>query len=267
MVSRQLLASPITRKLSFTGSVPVGKHLTRLASDTLKKVTMELGGHGPVLVFDDCDLDRALDMLVAHKFRNAGQVCVAPTRFYVQECVYERFAAGFAERTARLKVGDGLARGTQMGPMANARRPEAIAAMVDQARKAGARVLTGGERREENGFFFPPTVLADVPLTALAMSEEPFGPLALMRPFATVDEAIEQANRLPYGLAAYCFTENGRRQNLLGDAIEAGMVAINSVRLSWPDSPFGGMKDSGYGSEDGPEGVAAHMVTKAVHMS
>jgi succinate-semialdehyde dehydrogenase/glutarate-semialdehyde dehydrogenase len=266
MISRQLLASPITRKLSFTGSVPVGKHLMKLAADTMMKTTMELGGHGPVLVFDDCDLEKTLDTLVAHKFRNAGQVCIAPTRFHVQEGIYDRFAAGFAERTSRLKVGDGMDAASQMGPMANPRRPEAIAAMVEDARQAGARLLAGGTRAGGKGFFFAPTVLADVPLEAKAMNEEPFGPIALLRPFATVEDAIEQANRLPFGLAAYCFTENGRRQNLLGDAIEAGMVAINSVRLSWPDSPFGGVKDSGYGSEDGPEGVAAHMITKAVHM-
>ena len=268
MVSRQLLASPVTRKLSFTGSVPVGKHLMKLAADTMMATTMELGGHGPVLVFDDCDLDKTLDMLVATKFRNAGQVCVSPTRFHVQEGIYERFAQGFAERTRALKVGDGMAADTQMGPMANARRPEAITAMVEDARSHGARVLTGGEAfgGDSKGFFYTPTVLADVPLEAKAMNDEPFGPVALLRPFAHVDEAIEQANRLPYGLAAYCFTENGRRQNLLGDAIEAGMVGINSVRLSAPDSPFGGMKDSGHGSEDGPEGVAAHLVTKTVHM-
>ena len=265
-VSRRLLASPITRKISFTGSVLVGKHLTRLAADTLKKVTMELGGHSPVLVFDDCDLDRTLDTLVAHKFRNAGQVCVAPTRFHVQEGIYERFVTGFAERTHQLRVGSGLDPETHMGPMANARRPEAIDALVSDARALGARVLSGGEREDRSGFFYPPTVLADVSLDARAMNEEPFGPVALMRPFATLDDAVEQANRLPYGLASYCFTESARRQNLLSDAIEAGMVAINSVRLSWPDSPFGGMKDSGYGSEDGPEGVAAHLVTKAVHI-
>ncbi|WP_242098195.1 NAD-dependent succinate-semialdehyde dehydrogenase [Sphingomonas sp. CROZ-RG-20F-R02-07] len=275
MVSRRLLASPVTRKLSFTGSVPVGKHLAKLAADTMMATTMELGGHGPVLVFDDCDLEKTLDTLVAHKFRNAGQVCVAPTRFHVQEGIYDAFAHGFAERTKRLRVGDGLRAETQMGPMANPRRPEAIAAMVADARGHGARVLAGGEtdrggngheNGSEGGFFFSPTVLADVPLEALAMNEEPFGPIALLRPFATVDDAIEQANRLPFGLAAYCFTENGRRQNLLGDSIEAGMVAINSVRLSWPDSPFGGVKDSGHGSEDGPEGVAAHLVTKTIHM-
>ncbi|HEX8447631.1 MAG TPA: NAD-dependent succinate-semialdehyde dehydrogenase [Sphingomonas sp.] len=268
MVSRQLLASPATRKLSFTGSVPVGKHLMKLAADTMMKTTMELGGHGPVLVFDDCDLDKTLDLLVAHKFRNAGQVCIAPTRFHVQEGIYDAFAAGFATRTQALAMGDGMDAGSQMGPMANPRRPEAIAAMVDDAVGAGARLLAGGAGGDGgNGFFYRPTVLADVPLTARAMNDEPFGPVALLRPFATLDDAIEQANRLPYGLAAYCFTENGRRQNLLGDAIDAGMVAINSVRLSYPDSPFGGMKDSGHGSEDGPEGVQAHLVTKTVHMS
>lgn len=266
-ISRHLLASPVTRKLSFTGSVPVGKHLMRLAADTMMRTTMELGGHGPVLVFDDCNLEQTLDTLVANKFRNAGQVCIAPTRFYVQRDIYERFAQGFAERTQRITVGSGLDPATQMGPMANPRRPMAINELVEDARNAGARVLAGGQPfASDAGFFVAPTVLADVPLTARAMNEEPFGPLALLTPFATPDEAIEQANRLPYGLAAYCFTENGRLQNRLGDDIEAGMIAVNNVRLSWPDSPFGGMKDSGYGSEDGPEGIAAHLVTKTFHM-
>jgi succinate-semialdehyde dehydrogenase/glutarate-semialdehyde dehydrogenase len=186
----------------------------------------------------------------------------------VQQGIYDRFAAGFAERTKALKVGSGMASGTQMGPMANARRPQAMADLVDDARTAGARLLAGGGRLEESGggFFFTPTVLADVPLDARAMNEEPFGPIALIRPFETVEDAVEQANRLPFGLAAYCFTENGRRQNMLGDAIEAGMIGINTVKLSAPDSPFGGMKDSGHGSEDGPEGVAAHLVSKTVHM-
>jgi len=266
-VSRHLLASPVTRKLSFTGSVPVGKHLLKLAADTVMKSTMELGGHGPVLVFDDCDLERTLDTLVAHKFRNAGQVCVAPTRFHVQQGIYERFAQGFAERTKALKLGDGLDKATQMGPMANPRRPEAIAGLVEQAVSAGAKLLTGGARGEGEGFFFTPTVLADVPLSSSAMNEEPFGPVALIGSFGSADDAIAEANRLPYGLGAYCFTENGRLQNRLGDEIEAGMVAINTVRLSWGDAPFGGVKDSGFGSEDGPEGIAAHLVTKAVHIA
>ena len=266
-VSRHLLASPVTRKLSFTGSVPDGKHLLKLAADTVMKSTMELGGHGPVLVFDDCDLDKTLDILVTHKFRNAGQVCVAPTRFHVQDGIYERFAKGFAERAAALKIGDGLSSDTQMGPMANPRRPEAIGAMIEDAVKNGARKLTGGEAKNGDGFFFAPTVLADVSLDAKAMNEEPFGPIALIRPFATTEDAIAEANRLPFGLGAYCFTENGRRQNQLGDEIEAGMVAINTVRLSWGDAPFGGVKESGYGSEDGPEGIANHMITKAVHIA
>ncbi|OBR49203.1 NAD-dependent succinate-semialdehyde dehydrogenase [Paraburkholderia tropica] len=266
-ISRRLLASPVTRKLSFTGSVAVGKHLLRLAADTVMKTTMELGGHSPVLVFDDCDVDTTLDLLVAHKFRNAGQVCIAPTRFHVQQGIYERFVQGFAERARNLQVGNGFEERTRMGPMANPRRPEAIGTLVDDAVDAGARLVTGGQRGSRPGFFFEPTVLADVPLLAKAMNEEPFGPMALIRPFATEQEAIEEANRLPYGLAAFCFTENGRRQNRLADDLEAGMVAINTVRLLWGDAPFGGVKDSGLGSEDGPEGIAAHTITKAVHIA
>tara|TARA_R110000850_G_scaffold143276_12_gene265587 strand:- start:2873 stop:4309 length:1437 start_codon:yes stop_codon:yes gene_type:complete len=267
IISRHLLSSSVTRKLSFTGSVPVGKHLLKLAADTVMKSTMELGGHGPVLVFDDCDLEITLDLLVANKFRNAGQVCISPTRFYVQDAVYERFAQGFAERTGRIKVGEGLDNSTQMGPMANPRGVTGINELVNDARSAGARILTGGDHGNQGrGFFYSPTVMTDVPLTARAMNEEPFGPLALISPFATVEEGIEQANRLPFGLAAYCFTENGRLQNRLAEEVEAGMIAINNVALSAPDSPFGGMKESGFGSEDGPEGIEAHLVTKTVHI-
>ena len=265
-VSRYLLASPVIRKLSFTGSVPVGKHLMKLAADGLKRVTMELGGHAPVLIFDDCDLEKTLDMVVLQKFRNAGQVCVSPTRFYVQQDIYERFVAGFAERTAKMVVGDGMEAGVQMGPLANPRRPAAIEALVADARSKGARILTGGERGT-GGYFYQPTVIADVPFEADAMSNEPFGPVALMRPFGSFDEAIEQANRLPFGLAAFAFTENARRANLLGDAIEAGMVGINSFAISVPDAPFGGVKDSGFGSEGGPEGMDSYYVTKAIHQA
>lgn len=266
-VSRHLLANPVVRKLSFTGSIPVGKHLMKLAADNMTRTTMELGGHAPVLIFDDCDLDKTLDAVVAGKFRNAGQVCISPTRFYVQEGVYDAFVKGFAERTQKLAVGNGLEDSTQMGPLANPRRPESVGAMIDDARKAGARVLTGGEPVEGNGggFFYAPTLLADVPLDAKIMNDEPFGPVALARPFKTIDEAIEQANRLPYGLAAYAFTENGRRALILGDAIETGMLGINTLNLSAADSPFGGVKESGHGHEDGHEGMKAFMVTKTVH--
>ena len=267
MISRQLIASPIIRKISFTGSVPVGKHLAALAAQGMKRATMELGGHSPVLVFDDCDIDKTVALLTAAKFRNAGQVCVSPTRFYVQQDIYERFASAFAAATSRIQVGAGMTAGTQMGPLANPRRRDAMEAFVSDATAAGARVVAGGERGAGDGFFFNPTVLVDVPTTARAMNEEPFGPLALLQPFATIDEAIEQANRLPFGLAAYCFTENARRANILGDAIESGMVGINMVSVSAVDAPFGGIKDSGYGSEDGPEGMAAFLVTKTIHQS
>jgi succinate-semialdehyde dehydrogenase/glutarate-semialdehyde dehydrogenase len=227
---------------------------------------MELGGHSPVLVFDDCDLEKTLDLLVAQKFRNAGQVCVSPTRFYVQRRIYEAFVEGFAERTRAVNVGSGLEEGTKMGPLANARRPAAIRALVADARARGARLMAGGAEGE-GGFFFQPTVLADVPLEADIMNTEPFGPVAVSRPFETIEEAIVQANRLPYGLAAYVFTENGRRANILADAIEAGMVGINSFATSCADAPFGGIKDSGFGSEGGKEGLESYQVVKAIHQS
>jgi succinate-semialdehyde dehydrogenase/glutarate-semialdehyde dehydrogenase len=265
-VSRHLIGSRIVRKFSFTGSVPVGKALMKLAADSMTRVTLELGGHAPVLIFDDCDLDKTLDMVVPQKFRNAGQVCVSPTRFYVQESIYDAFITGFAARTAKVVTGDGLADTTSMGPLANARRPAAISALVDDAKAKGARVMAGGERGE-GGFFFQPTLLADVPLDADIMNNEPFGPVAVTARFKDFDDAIEQANRLPFGLAAFAFTENGRRANLLGDAIEAGMIGINSFGVSSADSPFGGVKDSGFGSEGGKEGLETYQVVKAIHQA
>jgi succinate-semialdehyde dehydrogenase/glutarate-semialdehyde dehydrogenase len=271
MVSRKLIGSKIIRKVSFTGSIPVGKLLMKLAADNVTKITLELGGHAPVLIFDDCDLEKTLDMVVPQKFRNAGQVCVSPTRFYVQEGIYDAFIKGFAERTQKVKVGDGLEEGVKMGPLANTRRPEAVGALVEDAKAKGARVLAGGNRGEyhdkNGGFFFEPTLLADVPLEADIMNNEPFGPVAVSRPFKTFDEAIEQANRLPYGLAAFAFTENGRRANLLGDAIEAGMVGINTFAISFADAPFGGVKESGFGSEGGKEGLETYQVVKAIHQA
>jgi succinate-semialdehyde dehydrogenase/glutarate-semialdehyde dehydrogenase len=266
MVSRHLIGSPIIRKVSFTGSTPVGKHLMKLAADNVTKITLELGGHAPVLVFDDCDLEATLDKLVPQKFRNAGQVCVSPTRFYVQSGIYDAFAKGFAERTQKVKVGNGLEADTRMGPLANERRVPAISKLVEDARAKGAKVLAGGEPGD-GGYFYKPTVLADVPIEADVMSQEPFGPLALMRPFDTIDEAIEQANRLPFGLAAFAFTENGRRANILGDAIEAGMIGINTFAISIADAPFGGVKESGFGSEGGKEGLETYQVVKAIHQA
>jgi succinate-semialdehyde dehydrogenase / glutarate-semialdehyde dehydrogenase len=264
-VSRHLLASPIIRKLSFTGSTAVGKHLLTLAAATVKRTTMELGGHSPVIVFDDADLGRTVEMLATAKFRNSGQVCVSPTRFYIQEGIYDRFVAAFTERVRKVNVGDGLLDTSHMGPMANPRRPAAMEGFIADATSHGAKVHTGGERHGKEGLFFQPTVISDVPLHARIMNEEPFGPVAVLAPFATFDEVVEKANRLPYGLAAYAFTESAKRAMLIGDAIESGMVGINAVVMAAVDSPFGGVKESGFGSEDGPEGLAACLVTKTIH--
>lgn len=266
-VSTHLLASPIIRKLSFTGSTIVGRELMRLCADTVKKTTLELGGHAPVVVFDDCDLDRTVETLGAAKFRNAGQVCVSPTRFYVQQGVYDRFVAAIAERSRQISVDNGLSDSADMGPLANPRRPAAIAGMIGDALADGARLVTGGSKIDRAGFFYEPTVLADVPVATRAMNDEPFGPVILAAPFASFDEAVELANRLPYGLAAYVFTENGRQANRIADEIESGMVGINVARVAAPDAPFQGVKQSGHGSEDGIEGIDACLVTKTIHMA
>jgi succinate-semialdehyde dehydrogenase/glutarate-semialdehyde dehydrogenase len=264
-VSRHLLGSSVIRKLSFTGSTAIGKHLAKLAADDMKRTTMELGGHGPVLVFDDVDVDQVLDTMVAAKYRNAGQVCVSPTRFIVQEDVYDRFRAGFAERAGKIVVGDGLDPATRMGPMANLRRPDAMERLIGDAIAKGATLLSGGGRIGNRGFFYQPSVLSDVPLDAAIMNEEPFGPVAMINPFAGEDAMIEEANRLPYGLAAYAWTRDSARQRRLAREIESGMVGINTTMIGGADAPFGGVKWSGHGSEDGPEGIEACLVTKAVH--
>ena len=263
-ISTRLLASPVIRKISFTGSVPVGKHLMKLAADGMKRTTMELGGHAPVIVADDVDIDTVLDLAVAAKFRGGGQVCVSPTRFLVQESKYRSFVDGFARRAAELRVGDGLDESTQMGPLIHARRLAAIGDLVEDARTAGANVVTGGARLDRAGYFFAPTVISDVPVSARIMNEEPFGPVALVNPYTTLDEAIAEANRLPYGLAAFAFADSSRTIRRMGESLEAGMVGINTFAISVPESPFGGIKESGHGSEEGIEGLEACLVTRFV---
>lgn len=264
-VSRHLLASPVIRKLSFTGSTVVGKHLMRLAADNCIRTTMELGGHGPVMVFADADIERTLDTVVPHKYRNAGQVCVSPTRFIVEESVFERFRDGFVERAKAIKVGNGMDDGVQMGPMANPRRPEAIDALIGDAVQRGAKLHTGGQRVGNAGFFYAPSVLSEIPLGATIMNEEPFGPVALINPFNGEEAMVAEANRLPYGLAAYLWTNDAKRQQRVAAEVESGMVGVNTTMIGGADAPFGGVKWSGHGAEDGPEGVLACMVTKAVH--
>jgi succinate-semialdehyde dehydrogenase/glutarate-semialdehyde dehydrogenase len=263
-ISEYLIPHPVIRKISFTGSTAIGKHLAMLAGQHMKRVTMELGGHAPAIVFEDADVDAAAKLLSANKFRNAGQVCVSPTRFLVHETVYGSFVDKFVSAAKSLKVGDGLDKDTRMGPLANGRRVEAMERLVADAVAKGAKIETGGKRIGNKGFFFEPTVLTDVPLDARIMNEEPFGPIAPIAAFKNFDDVIEEANRLPYGLAAYAYTRSAKTAAAVGAGLESGMVSINHHGLALPEVPFGGIKDSGYGSEGGSEAIEAYLNTKFV---
>jgi succinate-semialdehyde dehydrogenase / glutarate-semialdehyde dehydrogenase len=263
-ISSHLIAHPSIRKITFTGSTAVGKELASLAGRHMKRVTMELGGHAPVIVCDDADLDLAVRTSALAKFRNAGQVCISPTRFLVHRSVAAEFAAGLGQLADGLRVGDGLAEGTQMGPLANARRRKAMGELTDDALSRGARLVAGGEAGPGSGYFWRPTVLADVPRDARAFNEEPFGPLALVQPFDTLDGALAEANRLPYGLAGYAFTRSLKQADLLSRGVEVGMLWINTPALPSAEMPFGGLKESGYGSEGGPEALEAYLNTRSV---
>lgn len=263
-ISSHLIPHPIIRKITFTGSTPVGKQLAALAGQHMKRVTMELGGHAPVIVCEDADLELAVRVSAAAKFRNAGQVCISPTRFLVHERLRDDFAQALAQHAQSLKVGDGLAEGTQMGPLANPRRLAAMAELTQDAVRKGATVLAGGERIGHSGNFWQPTILADVPVDARVFNDEPFGPVAAIRSFKTLDEAIAEANRLPYGLAAYAFTRSLKNADLLARRIEVGMLWINMPAMPSAEMPFGGIKDSGYGSEGGPEALEAYLNVRSV---
>jgi succinate-semialdehyde dehydrogenase / glutarate-semialdehyde dehydrogenase len=263
-ISEHLIAKDDVRKISFTGSIPVGKHLAALAAKGMKRATMELGGHSPVVVFADADPEKSAETIAAYKYRNAGQVCISPTRFYVQEPVYDRFLTRFTEYAKGLKLGDGLEKGVTMGPLANARRIDAMESFVNDAKDRGGKIVTGGQRRGNQGYFYEPTVITDVPDDSKIMTQEPFGPLAPVVTFKTFDEVVERANSLPYGLAAYAFTGSAQTANLIGDALQSGMVGVNSINVSTPETPFGGIKESGYGSEGGLEGLQAYLNTKFI---
>src|SRR5271155_981179 len=263
-ISEHLIAKDEVRKISFTGSIPVGKHLAVLAAKKMKRATMELGGHSPVVVFADADPEKSADTIAAFKYRNAGQVCISPTRFYVQEEVYPRFLKRFTEYANGIKLGDGLEKGITMGPMANARRIEAMEGFVNDAKSRGGKIQTGGKRRGNQGYFYEPTVITDIPDDAKVMKNEPFGPLAPVVTFKTFDEVVERANSLEYGLAAYAFTTSNSTAAAIGDALESGMVGVNSIAISTPETPFGGVKESGHGSEGGIEGLGAYLVTKFI---
>jgi succinate-semialdehyde dehydrogenase / glutarate-semialdehyde dehydrogenase len=263
-ISEYLIPQPAVRLVTFTGSIAVGKRLAAMAGSHMKPAIMELGGHAPVIVCEDVDPIKTAATSVLGKTRNAGQVCVSPTRFFVHTAIYERFATAFAEKAATVKVGDGLDPANQMGPLANPRRLEAMDAFVADAKAKGARLLAGGARLGNRGYFFPLTILADVPEDARAMREEPFGPLALLSPVRTLDEAIERANALPYGLAAYGFTHSASNAERLAEGVEAGNISINHFVASIAETPFGGVKESGFGREGGTEGLQCYTVAKNV---
>lgn len=266
-ISEHLIKHDQVRLVAFTGSTSVGRHLTILAAQHMTPVLMELGGHAPVIVCEDTDVQAAAISGAVRKMRNAGQVCTSPTRFFVHESIFDEYTEIFVRRAAETVVGNGVNPGVEMGPLANERRVDALTALVENARDVGAEIKTGGSKTGDKGYFFEPTVLANVPDNALVMQEEPFGPLAIINPVANLEEAIEKANSAPYGLAAYGFTNRPDYVDRMVEGIEAGNVSINTLEASLPETPFGGVKSSGYGREGGTEGLHNYMITKNVSHS
>jgi len=264
MISEYLIASPTVRKVSFIGSIPVGKALTKLAAGQMKRTTMELGGHAPVIIFDDIDIENVAGLSAMMKFRNAGQVCISPTRFFVHHRIYDRFVETFTELAKTIKVGNGLESNVQMGPLANKRRLEAMESFVEDAINQGANLKTGGRRVGRKGYFFEPTVFSNVPDSSRLMAEEPFGPITPFQKWSHFEEVVEKANSLQFGLAAYAFTNSAKNVQLVSHALEAGMVGINHFGIAVPEAPFGGIKESGHGYECGSEGLKEYLTTKFV---
>lgn len=263
-VSKHLIASPVIRKVTFTGSVPIGRLLSARAAEGVKPITLELGGHGPVLVFNDADVEKAAVDGAANRFRGTGQICISSTRFLIQREVYDEFVGHFVRAATALKVGNGMDAGTQVGPLANPRQLAKMEELIADAVERGAKILAGGKRIDGEGYFFEPTVLADVPKDARVMHEEPFGPIAVLMRFDALADGLAEANRLPYGLSAYAFTRNARTAIDVADGLEAGMIGINQYRIVSTELPFGGMKESGHGSEGGTEGIEYYLTHKFI---
>ncbi len=263
-ISGHLIPQEPIRLVAFTGSTAVGRHLTTLASEHMTQVLMELGGHAPVIVCEDTDVRAAGVSSAVRKMRNAGQVCTSPTRFFAHESIFDAYSDAFVERAAATVVGNGMGQNVEMGPLANDRRVPALTELVEDARAKGATVATGGAKHDDKGYFFQPTVLLNVPDKARIMREEPFGPVAVINPVTSLDHAIEQANSVPYGLAGYAFTNRADYIDRLIDEVEVGNLSINTLEASMPETPFGGVKSSGYGREGGTEGLENYMTVKHV---
>lgn len=266
-VSSRLIPAPLIGKITFTGSIPIGKRLAAAAGQQMKPVTMELGGHAPVIVCADMDPEATAELLARAKFTNAGQICLCPSRFFVEAPIADRFTARFAEIARRLRPGDGLDPASEVGPLANERRLDAITRLVADARDQGAQVIAGGHRIGERGYFYAPTVLTQVPQAAAILHEEPFGPVAPILPFTDEAAMLEAANGLEFGLSAYVFTRDGARQRRLVDALHYGAVSVNGSLTHLPEAPLGGWKESGIGTEGGIEILDPYLITKHVNLA
>jgi succinate-semialdehyde dehydrogenase / glutarate-semialdehyde dehydrogenase len=265
-IGEEFLSNRLLRKITFTGSTPVGKKLIEGAAAQVKPLSLELGGHAPAIVFDDCDFDRAIEGVLAAKFRNTGQSCIAANRVYIQSGIYDRFVAAFVERVKKMKTGDGLGEGIDIGALIDRRALDSALEQIEDAKRRGAKVLTGGARHGSKGFFLQPTVLENVHPESVCMSEETFAPVAPLVKFTTEDEAISQANNTPYGLSAYAFTSNIDRMFRVAEKLEAGTIGINDGVPSTSNAPFGGMKESGWGRELGSEGLESFLETKHISL-
>ena len=263
-ISNYLIPQKSVKLIAFTGSTKIGRHLTTLASEHMTPVLMELGGHAPVIVCEDTDVNQAAINSAERKMRNAGQVCTSPTRFFVHENIFDDYVDAFVKRAAKTLVGDGFADEVEMGPVANERRVPELLKLVDDARSKGAKIVTGGNRQNKRGYFFQPTVITEAPDNAQIMQVEPFGPVAIINPVKSLDEAIHKANSVPYGLAGYAFTNRADYINQMIDEVEVGNLSINTLEASLPETPFGGIKSSGYGREGGTEGLHHYMTIKNV---
>jgi len=263
-ISERLITHPAIRKITFTVSTAVGKSLAAMAGQYMKRVTMELGGHAPAIICEDAEIDKAVQWLAGSKFRNAGQICASPSRLLIHSSIYDEFVSKFVEKAQSIKVGDGLEEGTQMGPLAHSRRLQSMEKLVRDAREKGAEVATGGQRIGDEGCFYAPTVLLNITKDMLVLNEEPFGPIAPIMAFENLDEAIAEANRLDFGLAAYAFSQSEKSIRQITSEVQSGMLSVNHVGLALPETPFGGIKDSGYGSEGGPEALDPYLLSRFV---